>query len=351
MRTISVLAVFVIACGPPKGNGGGGGGDDAPDVDAGSDPLIDADFTPVDMGTCGAQMQNIGVVNLGDPPDLLVVLDRSGSMSSPPSTFPPTFTTKWSTMRTSLTNVVNMKQTQIKFGLLEFPSDDNPGCSAVATPKVNIGLNAGSGFTGYFNMRSPGGNTPAHVGLQSALQYYNSIPVNTAGRYVLFATDGLPNCLNSDPNMASEAATVAAVTALRNAGIKTYVLGFGGGFGSTPQVLNDAAVAGGVPKAGATKFYEATNQAELDMALQAIAGGIIVPSCSFQLASAPPDPNNVTVTINGTPVPRSPSHGNGWDYHPNAMTITFFGTYCQQIMMGASSNVAFVYGCPGPIIQ
>lgn len=350
MRSISALAMFVIACGPPK-SGADGGGDDSPDIDASTGGTIDADETPVDTGTCGAQMQNIGVVNLGDPPDLLVVLDRSGSMSSPPSTFPPVFTTKWSTMRTSLTGVVNQKQQQIKFGLLEFPSDDNPGCAAVATPKVNIGLGAGPNFTSYFNGRSPGGNTPAHVGLSSALQYYNSIPVNTAGRYVLFATDGLPNCLNADPNMASEAATVAAVTALFNAGIKTYVLGFGGGFGTTPQVLNDAAVAGGKPKAGSTKFYEATNQAELDQALMAIAGGIIVPTCSFQLQSAPPDPNNVTVTINGTPVPRSPSHGNGWDYHPNAMTITFFGTYCQQIMMGAQSNVAFVYGCPGPVIN
>lgn len=350
MRSFSLLALFVIACGPPK-SGAGGGGDDQPTIDAPNGSTIDADETPIDMGTCGAQMQSIGVVNLGDPPDLLVVLDRSGSMSSPPSTFPPTFTTKWQTMKTSLTNVVNMKQTQIKFGLLEFPSDDDPGCSASATPKVNIGLNAGPGFTSYFSSRSPGGNTPAHTGLQSALQYFNSIPVNTAGRYVLFATDGLPNCLNNDPNMASEAATVAAVQALFNAGIKTYVLGFGGGFGTTPQVLNDAAVAGGKPKAGSTKFYEATNQAELDQALMAIAGGIIVPSCSFQLQSAPPDPNNVTVTVNGTPVPRSPSHGNGWDYSPNAMTITFFGTYCQQLMMGANTNVAFVYGCPGPVIN
>jgi hypothetical protein len=355
MRTISAIATLLIACGPPKsgaGGGGGGGGDDMPAPDGnngGGD--IDADTTPVDSSSCGAQMSNIGVVNLGDPPDLLVVLDRSGSMSSPPSTFPPVFTSKWQTMKTSLTGVVNAKQQQIKFGLLEFPSDDNPGCSAVATPKVNIGLGAGPGFTGYFGSRSPGGNTPAHVGLTSALTYFNSIPVNTAGRYVLFATDGLPNCLNADPNTASEAATVAAVTALKNAGIKTFVLGFGGGFGTTPQVLNDAAVAGGLPKPGATKFYEATSQAELDQALAAIAGGIIVPSCSFALATAPPDPNAVTVTINGTPVPRSPSHGNGWDYSPNAMTITFFGTYCSSIMQGAMSNVSFVYGCPGPVIN
>lgn len=348
MRSILAIALAMVACGPPA-KSGGGGGDDQPGTDANNG--TDADETPVDAATCGAQMANIGVVNLGDPPDLLVVLDRSGSMSAPPTTFPPVFTPKWTTMKTSLTGVVTAKQQQIKFGLLEFPSDDDPGCSATATPKVNIGLGSGPAFTSYFNGRSPGGNTPAHVGLTSALTYFNSIPVNSAGRYVLFATDGLPNCLGGDPNTASDAATVAAVTALFNAGIKTYVLGFGGAFGGTPAVLNDAAVAGGKAKPGAVKFYEATNQAELDMALAAISGGIIVPSCSFQLASAPPDPNNVTVTINGAPVPRSPSHGNGWDYDPFPTRITFFGTYCQQITSGAMTNVSFSYGCPGPIIN
>lgn len=353
MRSISALVLLVAACGPPAaggngGGGGGGGGDDGTDANGGN--MIDADMTPIDEGSCGAQMANIGVVNLGDPPDMLVVLDRSGSMTAPPVTFPPVFTSKWQSMKTSLTGVVTGHQQQIKFGLLEFPSDDDPGCSAVATPRVAIGLGSGPGFTGYFGMRSPGGNTPAHVALASALTYYNSIPVNTAGRYVLFATDGLPNCLNGDANMTANNETVAAVTALKTAGIPTYVLGFGD-FSSGGTVLNDAAVAGGKALPGATKFYSATNAAQLDTALMQIAGGIIVPSCSFSLQSTPPDPNNVTVTINGTPVPRSPSHGNGWDYSPNAMTITFFGSYCTQIMQGASSNVSFQYGCPGPVIN
>lgn len=56
-----------------------------------------------------------------------------------------------------------------------------------------------------------------------------------------------------------------------------------------------------------------------------------MPTCSFALASTPPEPNNVTVTINGQPVPRSPSHANGRDYSPNSMIITFFGAYCTEI--------------------
>lgn len=342
MRAIRLLVILTVACGPSPKGGDDSGGDDATGG-------IDANETAVDSASCGAQMEQIGVVNLGDPPDLLVVLDRSGSMNAPPPAFPPIFTPKWSIMRTGLTSVVMSKQTNIKFGLLEFPSDDL--CVADATPEVPIGLGSSPAFNGYFAGRAANGSTPAHTSLASALTYYNTLPVNPAGRYVLFATDGEPNCLGGVPDTASNAETVAAVTGLFNAGIKTFVLGFG--FGAFPVgVLNDAAIAGGVPKPGAgNKFYEANNQAELDMALAAIAGGVIVPTCAFALASVPPDPNNVTVTVNGMVVPRSTMHTNGWDYHPDAMTITFFGSWCDTIKGGASTSVEFVYGCPGPVIN
>jgi hypothetical protein len=343
----SALALALAACGPTAVHHGTGDDDDDTTVDApGNTSTADA-FVEIDA-SCGAQMQNIGVVNLGDPPDLLVVLDRSGSMADAPPVFPPVFDTKWNIMRGALNNIAVQKDQNIKFGLLEFPSDQS--CAADATAEVGIALGMHTQIASYFAGRSPGGNTPAHVGLGSALTYFNTIPVNTAGRYVLFATDGLPNCLGGDPNAASDAQTVAAVAALKSAGIPTYVLGFGT-FGLNTGVLNDAAVAGGKAKPGSTKFYEANNAQDLANALQAIAGGIIVPSCTFQLQSTPPDPNNVTVTVNGTAVPKDASHANGWDYYPNAMTITFFGSFCQQVQMGASNAVSFIYGCPGPILQ
>lgn len=344
-----VLGGLVVACGPQAKSGTQGDDDDDDTSQDGGGTSGDDDPSMTDDAmTCGAQTADIGVVNLGPPPDLLVILDRSGSMTAPLFSFPPNFISKWSIMKTALTNTVMGHQQQIKFGLRDFPSDNNCGASSV--PNVDIGLNNGAAVSSYFASRNPDGNTPAYLALQGALTYYNSIPVNPDGRYVLFATDGIPNCLGGVADTASDAETIAAVTALKNAGIKTFVLGFGD-LSSGTATLNSAAVAGGVPKAGATKFYNAASAAELEAALQAIAGGIIMPSCSFALASAPPDPNNVTVTVNGMAVPRSPSHGNGWDYSPNAMTITFFGTYCDTIMMGASTNVNFSYGCPGPVIQ
>ncbi len=333
------IAIVLVACGPKPADHPGTGDDD--------DTVDDAATTPdTTAETCGAQSENIGVVSLGDPPDLLVVLDRSGSMQSPPQQFPPIFTPKWTIMRNGLNSVAAAKDQAIKFGLLEFPSDDN--CAADASVEVPIALGASGAIATYFSNRSPNGNTPAHIGLGSALAHFNSLPVNPAGRYVLFATDGLPNCMGGDPDVASNAATVSAVTALASAGIPTYVLGFG--TFADPTILNDAAVAGLKPKPGSTKYYEANNAAELDQALQAIAGGVIVPSCSYQLASAPPVPEDVTVTLNGVVVPRSPSHTDGWDYHPDAMTITFFGSYCASIQSGSVANVSFVYGCPGPVL-
>ena len=237
MRSLPWLATATVAlalgCGPtPPGTG-----DDTDDIDAAAgDP--DAAFDDQDA-SCGAQSQDIAVENLGDPPDLLIVMDRSGSMSGPIPSFPPTFTPKWTIMRDALNGVVMQRQDNIRFGLSEFPTNDDCAVAPATAVRVPIDLGQAPEVAQYFMTRSPNGNTPAAGGLQAALAHYNAIPVNPAGRYVLFATDGEPNCAVDDATAA--ATTVAAVTALRQAGIDTFVLGFGGAF-TVGTVLNDAAL-------------------------------------------------------------------------------------------------------------
>jgi von Willebrand factor type A domain len=344
---VSIFGLALAACGPtPGGNGGGdgGGSNGGPDGRPGA---ADGPAATTDAPDCGSQTEPITVVNNGDPPDLLIVLDRSGSMSGPIPKFPPDFTPKWTIMRDALEQMTSMYEDNIRFGLLEFPTDNDCAVDQGTAVRVDVDLHQASAVASYFSSQSPDGNTPAAQGLAAALTYYQGIPVNTAGQYVLFATDGDPNCSDGDP--ASE--TVDAVTALASANVKTYVLGFGGGF-VDDSVLNDSAVQGQVPKAGGPPYYYAANSAaELDAVLSQISGGIIVPSCSYTLASTPPDPDNVTVTMGGTAVPRSTMHTDGWDYYPDSMTITFFGSYCDQIQSGAVADVSFVYGCPGPVVN
>lgn len=355
---VPFVAVMFLApgCGPssvlPPGDDDGSVTDqaDAADGDGGSQPIIDA-FVPYPDAICGEQTEEIELVNLGDPPDLLILLDRSGSMMLPPN-FPLPGDPKWTIMSNALTDMTEAMESNIRFGLAVFPTDN--ACGVDSTPKVPIDINQGDEIAAWLSTSSPDGNTPAHFGLDAALDIYAGIPVNAAGRYVLFATDGVPNCGGSPPDVdiETQTETVAAVAALASAGIKTYVLGFGPGLGLDPTLLNNAAQAGEVPIAGGPPYYyEAEDATSLEAVLMDIAGGIVVPSCSYELVEPPPDPDAVTVTIDGVVVPRSTNHTNGWDYHPDANTITFFGSYCASIEAGDVINVDFIYGCPGPVVD
>lgn len=359
MRGLGVgIALVLLACGPSDpgggdGDGGAGGGVDAPEgttIDA-AGSVADALILP--DASCGVQTEEIELIELGDPPDLLIVLDRSGSMGLPPE-FPFMFgdPTKWDIMRDALAEITAELATNIRFGLTVFPTSDLCGVSPGAA--VLPDLNTSAAIVSFMDSTGPDGNTPAHLALENAADVYQSIPSNPAGQYVLFATDGLPNCGGDpvEPDTAAEAETVAAVTALANQGIPTYVLGFGDLLGLPTSMLDDAALAGGVPRPGGPPhYYHAADANDLAMALEAIAGGIIVPTCEYALAEAPPDPDLVTVTIDGVPVPRDPNHVNGWDYHPDEMTITFFGSYCEMLEMGSAGEVSFAFGCPGPVVD
>lgn len=358
------LTVLLAACGPTASQGNNDNGNGNGQVDAAVPPVDSAlpigdAFVFVDSGggpdaeVCGAQTEEIEIINLGDPPDLLIVLDRSGSMSLGTGIF-PFGTPKWSIMKTALDTVLHSRENNIRFGLTVFPTDED--CAVDPGARVGIDLGNAQPIMDYLNATSPGGNTPAHFGLQQALAYYQTLTVNTAGRYVLFATDGAPNCGGDPPNVdiTTNAETVQAVTDLASAGIHTFVLGFDvdGLLGLGSEVLDDAAVAGLEPKPGGPPYYySANNAATLEAALTAIAGGIIIPSCSFELTSLPPVPDDVAVYFDGVAVPRSPSHADGWDYHPDAGTITFFGSYCTALESGQVTDVDFIFGCPGPVVN
>lgn len=366
--TLLLGALFWVCggCGPTStgygnnnygqnGNGGGldagTGGRDA--SQGGSDAWVywDASHNVIGDAGCGNQTEEIELINLGDPPDVLIVLDRSGSMMMAPG-FPPLGESKWSIMKNALKNLTASRDPNIRWGLTVFPTDEDCGVDPGARVEI-ADINAPD-IALYLDSTSPGGNTPAHLALQEALAYYQTIPVNPEGRYVLFATDGIPNCGGNPPNVDIEtnAETVQAVTDLANAGIPTYVLGFGDILGLDPGVLNDSALAGGVPRPGGPPhFYHADNATELQTVLDTIAGGVIVPSCTFELQDLPPVPDDVTVYFDGQPIPRSTQHTNGWDYYPDANHITLFGTYCDQLEGGNIGSVTFHYGCPGPQVD
>lgn len=339
-RCFALLALGLSACGPTAPAGDGDGGSLA-SADGGLE-LEHAD------ASCGEQTSEIEIVE-ATTPDLLIVLDRSGSMSSPINPLNPFAPSKWSIMKSTLNSIATTYEAEIRMGLSSFPSDTS--CGVAQGTDVDVDLNAQQEIATYLDDHGPQGQTPAHLALQSALAIFQSLPSNPAGQYVLFATDGVPNCVDSDEDAGDE--TVAAVEALAMEGIPTYVLGFGDIFGLDPGILDDAALAGGVVKAGGPPhYYHANSASDLEMALESIASGILVPSCSFEITEDPPDPDLVTVSLGGDPVPRDPQHESGWDYDPDDPgIITFYGDYCSSIQDGSAGEASFVFGCPGPTID
>ena len=113
--------------------------------------------------------------------------------------------------------------------------------------------------------------------------------------------------------------------------------------------LTKLALAGGVPSAGATKYYSADTAADIDTVFQQIATSVI--SCTYKVDQAPPDLDQTYVIYSGTElVPRDTSHMAGWDYSDATMTITMYGMYCAVLRDHSVTNIDVTFGCPSPPI-
>ena len=198
-------------------------------------------------------------------PDLLVVFDKSGSMAEAAGN-----ETKWSAAKKAITTLATSYETALRLGLALFPyggGDCATGQVVAPIPASAATILAKLGGTG------PLGGTPTTVSLQAAKSYLDGLS-DGRKKYVLLITDGMPNCIASCPTCLDSANAVGAVTALRGAGYLTYVVGFGSGV--DPTTLNDMASAGGTARAGATRYYSASDQATLTTALDAIATNLNV---------------------------------------------------------------------------
>jgi len=361
----SAFLLVIAACsasagGDRRGGSGDGDGGTGPGTDAGptagfdGGPRPDAPTFPDPDAGCETT-EPVATTIIGDPPDMLLTVDISGSMCSPLFSMIGSMTTKLKIMKDALDSLVESKEGRINFGLMLFPADN---MCAPGTVRNDIApRNAGpiqttlDGLrTGFFDCATAhGGATPTHTSLDAALDYYGTIPVNEIGRYVLLATDGLPNCgpvLEDGSTEETVDETVAAIEALAAADIQTYVLGFGADITGDPSALNRMATAGGTGTP-----YSATSAAELDAALDSIAAEIIPPSCTIELDGPERDPRLFQVSFDGGElIPRDTEHRMGWDYDPATNTITFYGEHCDMVKDGEVESIDVDFGCPGPLI-
>jgi hypothetical protein len=175
---------------------------------------------------------------------------------------------------------------------------------------------------------------------------YLSRLTDTNPKFILLATDGLPNCLG-DESTSDAAGAIMAVKTSADMGIPVFVIGIGS-LPDADATLTAMAIAGGKPQAADPKYYPVTNTAQLTTVLETI--GTLTGSCSFGLGTRPPDPSNINITANGAKIPKDPTHTSGWDYGAGQTSVTLFGTWCGDAMAGKLTNIKAVFGCPGVII-
>jgi hypothetical protein len=298
-----------------------------------------------DGKNCGAVQ--VGLENV--PPDLLIVLDKSGSMANDEmdKTCGNGCMSKWTATTTAIDTVVAMTETTIRWGLKYFSTDGS--CGVANGAAVPIAPNNAQAISASIAGSKPAGSTPTAAAVTSGVKYLQGL-TDANPKYILLATDGEPNCAGGSGRTSDRAGAVAAVTAAAAAGFPVYVVGVGNVM-SAQDTLNMLATSGGRPQMGTPSYYPVASTDELVAVLTKIGGQIA--SCTFALPSVPPEPGNVGVYADGDvnkKIGRDTTHMNGWDYGPGMRSIELFGTACDNVKNKVYKNVQAIFGCPGMII-
>ena len=185
-----------------------------------------------------------------ETPDMLLILDRSGSMDG----------VKWTQARSAIDMILTQYESLLSFGLLLYPTSGLCGLQP-NSPGIDVetAVNNRNAIMGRLPADSswPNGNTPIHIAVRRAHDYFEVHNDDTRRHFMLLITDGRPNCGDDGSD------TLSILSDLNhNHGIKTYVVGFGSGVDGT--LLSYFALAGGTTRPDAPTYHQVDNQEELE---------------------------------------------------------------------------------------
>jgi hypothetical protein len=360
--TLAAAAVLNQGCEPQPldpGGGPGAGGSRSP-LGAGGRTGMGGTINTLGIGGfAGGIGMQCGAVNTPArqlPPDILILLDASGSMNDDADNNVCSngcgASSKWALATSAINAVVAETDGSIRWGL-KFFADTDATCGVGNNVAVPVGPDNASviasaimGRTSANGGVATGSRTPTRAAQNAGAAYLRGL-TDLNPRFLLLVTDGAPNCMpgNADSVADDSAGAVAAAAYAYASGIPTMVIGVSTGASPTDTTLSDLAVAGGYPRAGSPSYYPVSSAAELAAALHALID--VTPDCIFALPIAPAGGDyRFGIVVNGTEIPRDTTHVNGWDLTDASQTaIEIYGPICDAVKAGQVTSVQVVIKC------
>lgn len=276
-------------------------------------------------------------------PNVMLLVDRSGSMSAPGTCSEGACPSKWNQLL-ALGGYLEDVKAHATLGLTVFPDLEGDACGASAGTLVPLSdaADVDSQILAAVSRTAPGGRTPIAAALD-ALGRSGTLDDPDRENIIVLLTDGQPNCTCANEEVAcEEASAVAAVSRLasRDVPIKVDVVGFGSSATAASQTLSAMATAAGTALPGPVAYFEAETVEQLIGYLYQIAAGLA--PCRFQLDELP-EPENLVVHLDDAEVPvctTTPCTA-GYVYDRPRGEVELQGDSCQAIRDGACHSVWF----------
>lgn len=343
--------------------------DPPPPRDADLDRAVDADLETED-GTGGEPVcQELDLPVIRVTPKVLVVLDRSNSM---------TMSGHWNPVREALVELTHDFDRRLAFGLMTFPEFEGSGactrtsqaCASPSSPVIGCAPGTAASIERVLSDLGTCGGTPIAETLEAAIDEFIDFdsPVRVpemqaAGAYLLLATDGAPNCnenldgetcrctgtpagcAETPLNCLDDARTLEAIERFAELDIQVFVLGI---MASRWQdVLDEMSRRGGTERA-----YMIENQEAIAATFEEITRGLTTCEVAFRDPGPVADPALVNFYIDGVPVPLSDGDRCGWGWRwsdDRHRRVTFCGPFCEMLRDGEVDDVVATFGCPSLI--
>jgi hypothetical protein len=287
------------------------------------------------------------------PPDVLIVLDRSGSMNDQIDGTACNggcgANSKWTQMTNALEAFIPTVEQNVNWGLKLFASPSAGSCIVSGAAEVAPKANNASAIMTAIGKTSAGSSTPTTAAEMAAAAYLKGL-ADGFPKFILLATDGIPTCGSSQcaPGVNTGGGTMTcddanAIAAVKNVhdamSIPTFVIGIGTSTGGGDATLTAMAQAGGYPRAGSPSYYPVQSATELTTAFKAITG--MVQSCLFTI-DPPIDPKTQMISgVNAGSVPLGAS-----DFTVIGTTgVQLVGQACTDFTAGKLTDIAVQVMC------